>query len=499
MWEQPLYIALQLGAAGAALELLGISTRHKVLRIIAYGGTLFFTVFAITLALADYLHLFTVVASIVAGFRIINSLRVIARRIKEPRLYFETKRTSLRLLPLQLISIVVVWITVWLNLTVLSILYSLISIALIVAILLAVSTVRNLRRMSLHKSDKYLDDSELPTVSVCIPARNETEDLPPCLGSIIRSDYPKLEILVLDDCSQDKTSEIIKGFAQDGVRFIKGEEPTGSWLARNQALQTLAEAASGELLLFCGVDARFEKGAIRALVGTMTARNKQMISLLPRGIMPQAGFVKPMQLWWELALPRRMFNRPPVLSDFWIITRQAFFARGEMKTVKGSVIPEGYFARELTKHDEYSFMRSTSTLQVTSTKSLGEQWDTALRSRYPRLRKRPENVLIVSLTEAWLIGLPLGIFIVGFVYPLGLLFTLAGITALILLYVHFRILQAWLDDDAITLLALSPATLLIDLFLLQYSMYRYEFSNVKWKDRNICIPVMRHHKSLPRF
>jgi glycosyltransferase involved in cell wall biosynthesis len=498
MLDSPLVAALFSGGLSIVLEVIGLSSRRKYLRIFVYGGALILMSFAAAMALTIYLHLATVLLAIVAIYRGINDIRVLSGRIKEPRLYFETRRSSLRLLFLQITTFILCWLSIQLGWTALTIIYSLTAAAFLVALLLTYTTVRNLRRMSVHTSDKYTSDSDLPTVSVCIPARNETEDLPSCLSSILRSDYPKLEILVLDDCSQDQTSEIIKGFAQDGVRFIKGEEPTGSWLARNHALQTLAESASGELLLFCGVDARLDKGAIRALVGSMMARNKQMISLLPQGVRPQAGFVRPMLLWWELALPRRQFNRPPVLSDFWIITRQAFFAKGELKTVKNSVLPEGYFARELTRSDEYSFMRSSGKLLVTSTKSLSEQWETAVRIRYPRLRYRPENVLIVSLAEAWFIGLPLGLFILGYIVNLGTLFLLAGTTALLLFYVHFRILQAWLGQGASQLIALSPITLITDLFLLHYSLYRYEFSTIKWKDRNICIPVMRHINRLPR-
>jgi len=73
-------------------------------------------------------------------------------------------------------------------------------------------------------------------------------------------DYPKLEIIVLDDCSQNKhTPEIIRSFAHDGVRFIQGEHPKPTWLAKNQAYDRLAQESSGEFILFCGVDVRFSQ------------------------------------------------------------------------------------------------------------------------------------------------------------------------------------------------------------------------------------------------
>ena len=49
-------------------------------------------------------------------------------------------------------------------------------------------------------------------VSIIIPCRNEEKFIGECLDSIIANDYPedKLEILVVDGLSEDRTREIIK-------------------------------------------------------------------------------------------------------------------------------------------------------------------------------------------------------------------------------------------------------------------------------------------------
>ena len=67
-----------------------------------------------------------------------------------------------------------------------------------------------------------IESQDLPTVSVCISARNETHAMTQCLERIVASDYPKLEVIVLDDGSRDNTSLLIKSFAHAGVRFIEG-------------------------------------------------------------------------------------------------------------------------------------------------------------------------------------------------------------------------------------------------------------------------------------
>jgi len=59
-------------------------------------------------------------------------------------------------------------------------------------------------------------NNKLPFVSIIIPCRNEEKFISKCLDSILGNDYlkDKLEILVIDGMSEDKTREIISGFVQ---------------------------------------------------------------------------------------------------------------------------------------------------------------------------------------------------------------------------------------------------------------------------------------------
>ena len=64
--------------------------------------------------------------------------------------------------------------------------------------------------------------SNLPFVSVIIPCRNEEKFISVCLNSIIKNDYPKerLEILVVDGMSEDKTREIVEKYTRQ-YPFVK--------------------------------------------------------------------------------------------------------------------------------------------------------------------------------------------------------------------------------------------------------------------------------------
>jgi len=62
----------------------------------------------------------------------------------------------------------------------------------------------------------------LPLVSIVIPCRNEEKFIGQCLDSLINQDYPKdkLEILVIDGASTDRTKDVISSYTQK-YKFIK--------------------------------------------------------------------------------------------------------------------------------------------------------------------------------------------------------------------------------------------------------------------------------------
>ncbi len=489
---------------GALLELLmqPITLLWRA-RMFLAGVNMVVIGFASLLLLAGWFNLFTVAIALLSGYRIFNQVRIIKQRMHERYLHRSTFRTSLTVIVLQVV-LGFAWqawdswhtsgTTTW---TVIA------SLQLLGAVALLISTTRRLKRTAwpAPSTVKSLSDSELPTVSVAIPARNESEDLQHCLQSVIASDYPKLEILVLDDCSQTKqTPEIIRSFAHDGVRFVQGEEPRETWLPKTQAYDRLTEEASGEYIIYCGVDVRFEPDSIRQIINTMAAKHKQMMSILPLRAAQSPAFIQAMRYFWELVPPRRLFRRPPILSSCWIISRQALQDAGGFRAVTRAIVPEAHFARQLLKTESYSFMRAGKSPGVTSSKSGDDQRETAIRMRYPQLHRRPENVLITAVLELFFLVLPFLLAVAGFWLPIGwaaqLLAFLAGVILVVtyeLMGLSTRVTTWWFGLFAL------PVVAAYDIVMLHISMWKYEFSTVEWKSRNICIPVMHVIPHLPKI
>lgn len=368
-----------------------------------------------------------------------------------------------------------------------------VAFALIIGIVIVSSTLRHLKTTKTLQATKAYTDAELPTLSVLVPARNETDDLEACLQTLTASNYPKLEIIVLDDCSQTKrTPEIIRSFAHAGVRFIAGKPAEDSWLAKNYAYHQLAEAANGDYLLFCGVDVRMKPGAMRELITTMLEKQKSMLSIMPRNAFPddwRALLVQPMRYAWEISLPRRLFSRPPVLSTCWVIERQAFKSVGGFKATSRSILPESHFARTTARQDGYSFLRSD---MLVSNKTYTEQKATAIRMRYPQLRRRIELVWLLTVLQFIGMVLPLYLFAIFLIRSEPVWAVLALLAFMLQQAVLTAVTSVMYGRPVFLAVSMAP---LHDLLLLNYSMYKYEFSEVHWKDRNVCLPVMRIDES----
>lgn len=419
-------------------------------------------------------------------YRLFNLYRIGYSRIYPDKLRHLSRLTSYRLVALQLI------VTLFGGLMFLIVIRSLIKLEIlasldaIFALSLLLSTLRHKRITKKITLGTHLVDNNAPTLSVAIPARNETDSLNDCLLSLLAVDYPKLEILVLDDQSTTKrTSEVIRSFAQKGVIFIAGKPVEPGWLAKNWAYHQLLEASNGEIVLFCGADSRFSRDALRFLVPALMDRNKQMVSVIPKNVLINSishRIIQPLRYAWQISLPRRKFQRPPLLSTCWLAKRNFLNKLGGFSAVRSSVICESYFAYQAVRKDSYSFFQYDG---VTSDKKIGDQLETALRLRYPQLKNQPEWVALISMIE--LVGMigPIGLLIYSVFVSSWLLASL-GLLSFVVMSISFGLVvnltyRRLLISSYFSLVL----AIFIDLTILHKSMWNYEFGQVLWKGRSV--------------
>lgn len=89
-----------------------------------------------------------------------------------------------------------------------------------------------------------------PKVSIIIPMRNERDFIAGCLQSVLSQSYTNFEVIIVDDCSDDDSLEIVKSFEDARIKTIHNEERLAIARSKNRAIA----AARGKYLFFTDAD-----------------------------------------------------------------------------------------------------------------------------------------------------------------------------------------------------------------------------------------------------
>jgi chlorobactene glucosyltransferase len=354
-------------------------------------------------------------------------------------------------------------------------------LSFLLSVLLAVRLVKSLRRLTVRK--QYSASTDAPSVSICIPARNETHALAECLERVLASDYPKLEILVLDDNSKDDTSLIIKSFAHAGVRFIPGQKLTEGWLGKNFALEQLVREASGTYVVFMDVDTFIQPHTISQLVGYSATEQKGMVSVLPRRNDVGRASVLFGTLRYFLQLANWWSRTPLVSSSYWMIRREVFLATlGGFAPYKDIVEPEGAIAA--TMKDTYACLLSNDELGIAYEKKWRSQVETSERLLFPLFGQTVIGGTL-GILLLLLINAPIPVFVIGIISQNALLmatglFVLLSYIALYAAYLRWFWQKSWWLG-----MFLWPYIALQEFVLLVFSMVGYVRGSVTWKGRSV--------------
>ncbi len=123
-----------------------------------------------------------------------------------------------------------------------------------------------------------------PFVSVLIPARNEEDHLEGILRSVFASEGVDLDVVVLDDHSEDRTAAIAREFAQRDprLRFESAPPLRPGWCGKQHACDALSKLAKAPRLLFVDADVRLAPDAIALMAAFQDASRADLVSGFPR-------------------------------------------------------------------------------------------------------------------------------------------------------------------------------------------------------------------------
>lgn len=105
-----------------------------------------------------------------------------------------------------------------------------------------------------------------PSISVIIAAHNEEQDIAAKIENTLELDYPKakLQIIVVSDCSADRTDEIVRGYQDRGVILLRQNERLGKSAAQNRAVRI----STGDVLVFSDATTMYAHDTLRKIVSS---------------------------------------------------------------------------------------------------------------------------------------------------------------------------------------------------------------------------------------
>ena len=230
--------------------------------------------------------------------------------------------------------------------------YSLFAFSILVSILGIINLI------FIKKPIIYHQNNSDALVSVLIPARNEEINIKRCLYSLIDQSYKNLEIIVLDDDSDDQTYDIVKNISKNykSIKLVKGEAKTIGWTGKNWACNQLSKYANGDFLLFVDADTKLQKNTIAETVNEMNNNDIDLISLFPNRITNTViDKIISVTIGWFIfsCLPIIFSNKNPIFSSafgqFLLFRKGAYFSIGGHESIKDKILDDFELGRLITK------------------------------------------------------------------------------------------------------------------------------------------------------
>jgi chlorobactene glucosyltransferase len=197
-----------------------------------------------------------------------------------------------------------------------------------------------------------------PLVSILIPCRNEQEHIAACLDSILQQKYSHLQILVLDDHSEDESANILSRYTKenDNVTIIQGSSLPEGWTGKNWACHQLYAASRGDVLLYCDADTQIGQDLIRDAVAELESRALGFVSIFPerksrnvldRWIWSFTSWVIASWIPLWLAYQTRLGVLAVGFGQFLMLRRNVYEAIGGYEALRGNSLDDFSIARRI--------------------------------------------------------------------------------------------------------------------------------------------------------
>ncbi|WP_317166089.1 glycosyltransferase family 2 protein [Sphingobacterium sp. SGL-16] len=117
-------------------------------------------------------------------------------------------------------------------------------------------------------------------VSILIAARNEEDNIARTIEAVLQQNYPsaQLELIIVDDHSTDKTAEIVRTYADRGVKMLQLQVGDKLNSYKKYAITKAIEMASGEIIVTTDADCRMGPDWIRTIMAYFDKHDSYLVS-----------------------------------------------------------------------------------------------------------------------------------------------------------------------------------------------------------------------------
>ena len=178
------------------------------------------------------------------------------------------------------------------------------------------------------------NEKDFPSISIIVPARNEERYVEAALKGKLNANYPNIEVVFVDDRSNDRTGEIADALAKTDHRLsvIHLRYLPSGWLGKIYALHKGILAAKGDWLLFTDADVHLDGDLLKRAMSLAKDEKLDHITAVP-GLIPKSGPMTAVLAGFIRAL--MVFTRSWAASD---LHSTAFFGCGAFNLVKRTAL-----------------------------------------------------------------------------------------------------------------------------------------------------------------
>ncbi|WP_422660916.1 glycosyltransferase [Paenibacillus sp. EC2-1] len=292
-------------------------------------------------------------------------------------------------------------------------------ITLIILMIQLLFVIWNVRQMpKLEKTNNFKESDRSPLISILIPARNEERNIGECLASLVQSNYKNLQILVLDDRSEDRTPEIVKSFASqdERIKLIEGSPLPSGWAGKVFACHQLSRHAAGEWWLFMDADARVAPDGITSTLQLAKKQGRGLITGFPyqevrtffeKLIVPLMTFTIACHLPVRLVRKSRDPKFVAAHGAFMFINRESYRVSGGHSAIKDQIVDDMALARRMKEVGEpvtLAYVHTSISMRMYHNSK--EVWNGFRKNIYAGLGRRISLLLPILITYFMLYVLP---------------------------------------------------------------------------------------------